>query len=83
MIMADEVERMAESLDAIKSALLKRKLTDAQLSEASLALETLRGLVAVSGEPRHSILELKGLGKEIWEGIDVDEYIREERRSWR
>jgi hypothetical protein len=32
---------------------------------------------------RHSIMELKGLGKEIWEGIDAQEYVNEERRSWR
>jgi len=30
----------------------------------------------------HSILELEGLGKEIWEGIDVEKYIEEERNSW-
>lgn len=29
-----------------------------------------------------SILELKGLGKEVWEGVDVEEYIRKERDSW-
>ncbi|MGA2249432.1 hypothetical protein [Terracidiphilus sp.] len=33
-------------------------------------------------EPRHSILELRGLGKEIWEGIDAQEYIHSERYSW-
>jgi hypothetical protein len=32
--------------------------------------------------PRHSILELKGLGKEIWEGVDPDSYVREERDAW-
>jgi len=32
--------------------------------------------------PLHSILELEGLGKEVWEGIDVDQYIEEERNSW-
>jgi hypothetical protein len=31
--------------------------------------------------PKHSIMELKGLGKEIWEGIDVEKYIEEERNS--
>ena len=31
---------------------------------------------------RHSILELEGLGKEIWEGIDAQEYVNEERKSW-
>lgn len=33
-------------------------------------------------EPLHDITELKGLGKEIWEQIDVDAYIEEERNSW-
>jgi hypothetical protein len=31
---------------------------------------------------RHRILELRGLGKEIWAGIDPDEYVRKERDSW-
>jgi hypothetical protein len=30
---------------------------------------------------RHSILELEGLGKEIWEGIDAPESVNEERKS--
>ena len=29
-----------------------------------------------------SVLELQGLGKEIWEGIDVEEYVDRERVSW-
>lgn len=32
--------------------------------------------------PQHSIMELKGLGKELWQGIDVDQYLEEERNSW-
>ena len=32
--------------------------------------------------PRHSILEFEGLGKEVWQGIDVEKYIEEERNSW-
>ncbi|GAC1365786.1 MAG: hypothetical protein NVS2B12_14270 [Ktedonobacteraceae bacterium] len=35
-----------------------------------------------SSRPLHSILELEGLGKEVWEGIDVDQYLEEERNSW-
>ncbi len=31
---------------------------------------------------KHSIMELEGLGKEIWEGIDAAAYIEEERASW-
>jgi AbrB family looped-hinge helix DNA binding protein len=29
-----------------------------------------------------SLRNLKGLGKEIWQAIDVDEYIKKERESW-
>jgi hypothetical protein len=31
---------------------------------------------------KHSILELKGLGQEIWQEIDTEEYIQQERNSW-
>ena len=33
-------------------------------------------------EPEHSIMELRGLGKEIWEEIDAQEYVNQERASW-
>jgi hypothetical protein len=33
-------------------------------------------------EPLHSILEFRGLGKEIWQGIDAQQYVRNERASW-
>ena len=29
-----------------------------------------------------SLRALKGLGKEIWEGVDIKEYIKRERESW-
>ena len=36
----------------------------------------------LSGPAQYSILELEGLGKEIWEGIDAQEYVDRERDSW-
>jgi hypothetical protein len=30
----------------------------------------------------YRITQLRGLGKEYWAGIDVDEYVRQERASW-
>ena len=40
----------------------------------------------LSGElehrPRRSLLELQGLGKGVWQDVDVDEYLRRERSSW-
>lgn len=29
--------------------------------------------------PRRSLLELQGLGKGVWQSVDVDEYLRRER----
>ena len=29
-----------------------------------------------------SILELRGLGKELWAGLDAAEHVERERRSW-
>jgi len=29
-----------------------------------------------------SIMELQGLGKEIWQNIDAQKYVDEERKSW-
>ena len=47
-------------------------------------LEELAALVRrqVTTRARRSILELQGLGKEIWQGIDAQEYVDWERASW-
>jgi hypothetical protein len=47
-------------------------------------LEELAALVRrqVTTRARRSILELQGLGKEIWQGIDAQEYIDREQASW-
>jgi hypothetical protein len=37
---------------------------------------------AASRQKKHSIKELRGLGKELWRSIDVEKYIEEERNSW-
>jgi hypothetical protein len=31
---------------------------------------------------RHSILELHGLGKEIWQGVDPKDYVSKLRDEW-
>jgi hypothetical protein len=38
----------------------------------------------VAGEqpPKHSVLELEGLGAEIWDGIDAQEYVDRLRQEW-
>jgi hypothetical protein len=41
-----------------------------------------RQVIPKPAESKRSILELQGLGKEIWKGIDAQEYINQERDSW-
>ncbi len=36
----------------------------------------------ITKKARHSILELKGLGKEIWQEVNVEKYVEKERKSW-
>lgn len=55
------------------------------LEDEALLLEKLMADLRqrLEGQQYHSIMELKGLGKELWQGIDVEKYIEEERSSWR
>ena len=48
-----------------------------------LAMDSLRKeCTDVPSVQKRSLLELRGLGKEIWEGVDPVEYIKQERNSW-
>jgi hypothetical protein len=51
-----------------------------QLRLISELAENLR--VESMPEARTSILDLQGLGKEIWHGIDAQDYVDRERASW-
>ena len=31
---------------------------------------------------KHSVMELEGLGADIWKGVDAQEYVLKERNSW-
>ncbi len=45
--------------------------------------ETLVSRIAVQEDPyRPSIMELQGLGRELWKGIDAERYINELRDEW-
>ena len=37
---------------------------------------------ALGSEKTLSILDLQGLGKDLWDGIDPARYVEEERASW-
>ena len=53
---------------------------DRLLLLARLAQEVAQTLAAE--QPKHSIMELHGLGKEIWEGVDTQAYVNELRAEW-
>ncbi|MDX1416793.1 MAG: hypothetical protein R3293_21505 [Candidatus Promineifilaceae bacterium] len=38
--------------------------------------------VSSVSERKHSISELKGLGLEVWQEVDIADYIQQERDSW-
>lgn len=54
------------------------------LEDQARLVEELATLVRsrIQAWPKHSMLEFEGLGKELWQGIDVEQYIEEERNSW-
>ena len=55
----------------------------ARRERRSVAQEVTTILREVLEEPTSlSILELRGLGKELWSGIDPAAHVDEERRSW-
>ena len=67
--------------DESREELLRRAKAELSAEEQTrLAEELLQSSARPNGT--RSILELKGLGKEIWKGIDAAEYVENERRSW-
>jgi plasmid stability protein len=55
----------------------------AEREHRSIAQQVTHMLEAALGEPeRLSILELQGLGKELWKGMDAAAHVEAERRSW-
>jgi plasmid stability protein len=63
---------------------LYRKLqARAKRERRSVAQEVIQILEhALTEPPRLSIMNLQGLGKEIWRDINSDQYIEAERRAW-
>lgn len=63
---------------------LYRKLqTRAKRDRRSVAQEVTHLLSqALEASRPLSILDLRGLGKELWQGVDAAEHVRSERASW-
>lgn len=63
---------------------LRRQVEDLTPDEQLRLLEEIASLVRhrVSPKPKRSMMELEGLGKEVWQGVDAQEYVDQERASW-
>jgi len=42
----------------------------------------MKDLIKSGSKTKHHLSELRGLGKELWQNIDIDGYIQNERASW-
>lgn len=56
-----------------------RELSAEERQRLISLIEKMPTAPAARQKPRRSILELEGLGAEIWQGIDAQEYVRQLR----
>jgi len=67
----------------LPDSLYKKLRACAKRDRRSLAQEVIQILTQATEEPTPlSILDLKGLGKERWRGLDPAAFVEQERRSW-
>jgi hypothetical protein len=63
---------------------VRRQIESLTFDEQKRLMEELASIVShrKTADSKPSILDLEGLGKDIWQGIDAQEYIDQERQSW-
>ena len=67
----------------LRDALYRRLQARARRDHRSVAQEVTHLLSeALESSKPLSILELRGLGKELWEGVDAAAHVKRERASW-
>lgn len=70
-----------------EKATYQRVMNEVASLAPSEQLELLEGIAALlrstlSIHPKRNILELKGLGANIWRGVRAQEYVNQERAAW-
>jgi hypothetical protein len=63
-------------------ATLPHLAPEEQLNLLEVLSSVLKKRIAPRKSRKHSLLELEGLGEEIWSRVDVEEYVGRERDSW-
>ena len=67
----------------LPDALYRKIQARAKRQRRSVAQEVIHILSQVTDQAAPlSILELQGLGKEVWRGVDAARYVDKERRGW-
>jgi hypothetical protein len=69
---------MATDVEDIYQQQLKPLSTEDRLRLIAMLAQDL----AAANPRERSVMELHGLGKEIWEGIDAQEYVNSLREEW-
>ena len=71
------------NIKSVPDKLYRKLQARAKRERRSVAQEVIQILdQALTEPPRLSIMDLQGLGKEIWRDINSDQYIEAERRAW-
>ncbi len=63
---------------------VRRQIESLTLDEQMRLMQELALIVSyrTPAKSKRNIMELEGLGKDIWRGIDAQEYVDRERQSW-
>jgi plasmid stability protein len=71
------------NIKGLPDAIYRRLKARAKSQHRSVTQEVIRILDEATGErQRLSILELRGLGKDVWRGVDAAAHVESERGSW-
>jgi len=71
------------NIKSVPDKLYRKLQARAKRERRSVAQEVIQILdQALTEPPRLSVMDLQGRGKEIWQGINSDQYIQEGRRGW-
>lgn len=94
--LAEKAEKLARKEHRSRSELVREALRQYIASREREALQAVAARRAqelgansedaveeiIEVRSQRSVLELQGLGKEVWKGIDAGEYVEQERASW-
>jgi len=67
-----------------KSEMIYKEISQLTNNEKMILLSKLMLEIStyIERDQRLNIYDIKGVGKEVWNGIDAQEYVNKERASW-